>query len=41
MKKEFLRKQVEIINQLAVHHTNLQRVGDGLGVFLYDKHLLS
>lgn len=35
----FLKEQVESINKLAKHHTNLVRVGDGLGVFLFDKEL--
>ena len=30
---------METINKLAKHHTNLVRVGDGLGVFEFDKEL--
>ncbi|KZS07198.1 Ferritin [Daphnia magna] len=41
LEENFLPEQVEFINKLAKHHTNLVRVGDGLGVFLYDKELLS
>ncbi|KAK4030405.1 hypothetical protein OUZ56_023404 [Daphnia magna] len=41
LKKHFLVKRVETINQLANHHTKINRVGDGLGIFLYDKDLLS
>ena len=39
LEEHFLDEQVESINKLAKHHTNLVRVGDGLGVFLYDKEL--
>ena len=41
LEEHFLEEQVQSINKLAKHHTNLLRVGDGLGVFLYDKELLS
>lgn len=41
LEEHFLDEQVESINKLAKHHTNLVRVGDGLGVFLYDKELQS
>ncbi|KAK4030403.1 soma ferritin [Daphnia magna] len=41
LEEHFLEEQVESINKLAKHHTNLLRVGDGLGVFLYDKELHS
>ncbi len=39
LEEHFLKEQVETINKLAKHHTNLLRVGDGLGVFLFDKEL--
>lgn len=39
LESEFLQEQVEAINELAIHVTNLQRVGGGLGVFEYDKIL--
>lgn len=41
LEENFLPEQVESINKLAKHHTNLVRVGDGIGVFLYDKEFLS
>jgi ferritin len=41
LEDEFLKEQVESINELAKHHTNLVRLGDGVGVFLYDKELRS
>ncbi len=36
---EFLDEQVESINKLAKYHTQLQLVGDGLGIFMFDKEL--
>ena len=38
---EFLEEQVESIKQLSDHVTNLKRVGEGLGVYLFDKNLKS
>jgi len=38
---KFLDEQVEAINKIAKMHTNLVRVGDGLGVFVFDKELQS
>jgi len=38
---EFLEEQVESINKLAKHVANLLRVGDGLGVYMFDKDLQS
>eukprot|EP01102_Stenamoeba_stenopodia_P013544 TRINITY_DN440_c0_g1_i1.p1 TRINITY_DN440_c0_g1~~TRINITY_DN440_c0_g1_i1.p1 ORF type:complete len:170 (-),score=54.20 TRINITY_DN440_c0_g1_i1:105-614(-) len=38
---EFLEEQVESIKQLADYVTNLKRVGEGLGVYLFDKNLKS
>merc|ERR1712170_120384 len=35
----FLKDQVEAINALADKITNLKRVGDGLGVYMFDKNL--
>ena len=35
----FLNEQVDAIKELADKITNLKRVGDGLGVFLFDKDL--
>jgi ferritin heavy chain len=36
---EFLKEQVESIKDLADKITNLKRVGEGLGVFLFDQQL--
>ena len=41
LEEHFLEEQVESINKLAKMHTNLVRVGDGLGVFIFDKELQS
>ncbi len=41
LEEHFLEEQAESINKLAKMHTNLVRVGDGLGIFLYDKELQS
>lgn len=39
LEEEFLKEQADSINQIAKHVTNLQRVGDGVGVFIFDKEL--
>lgn len=39
LEEEYLKEQVESINQLAKFVTNLQRVGEGLGVYVFDKDL--
>ena len=39
LEEEFLTEQVESINKLSKYHTNLQLVGDGLGVYMFDKEL--
>lgn len=36
---EFLKEQVEAIYDLAKEITNLKRVGDGLGLYMFDKNL--
>ena len=41
LEEHFLEEQVESINKLAKMHTNLVRVGDGLGLFVFDKELSS
>lgn len=38
---DYLEEQVESINEIAHQVTNLQRVGDGLGVYMYDQNLLN
>jgi ferritin heavy chain len=39
LEDEFLKEQAESIFKLTQHVTNLQRVGEGLGVFVFDKEL--
>lgn len=39
LETEFLQEQVDAIKEIADHVTNLERVGEGLGVFIYDKEL--
>ena len=39
LETEFLQEQAKMINLLAKHHTNLIRVGEGLGVYEFDKDL--
>ena len=41
LEEEFLDEQVEAINKLAQYVTNLHRVGEGLGVYIFDKELQS
>ncbi|XP_043477568.1 soma ferritin-like [Leptopilina heterotoma] len=36
---EYLTEQVDSIRAIAAHVTNLERVGEGLGVFVFDKEL--
>lgn len=36
---EYLQEQVDGIKELGDHITNLERVGEGMGVFLFDKEL--
>lgn len=35
----FLQEQVDSMKEIAGHVTNLRRVGDGVGVYMYDKNL--
>lgn len=39
LESEFLKEQVDAIKEIGDHVTNLKRVGEGLGVFIYDKQL--
>lgn len=39
LETEFLQEQVDAIKEIADHVTNLKRVGEGLGVFVFDKEL--
>lgn len=37
LETEFLQEQVDSIKEIADHVTNLERVGEGLGVYIFDK----
>lgn len=39
LETEFLQEQVDAIKEIADHVTNLKRVGEGLGVYMFDKEL--
>lgn len=39
LETEYLQEQVDAIKEIADHVTNLKRVGEGLGVFMFDKQL--
>ena len=39
LESEYLNEQVDAIKEIADHVTNLKRVGDGLGVFVFDQKL--
>ncbi|XP_015120951.1 soma ferritin [Diachasma alloeum] len=39
LETEFLQEQVDAIKEIADHVTNLERVGEGLGVYMFDKNL--
>ncbi|XP_015510601.1 soma ferritin-like [Neodiprion pinetum] len=39
LETEFLQEQVDSIKEIGNHVTNLERVGEGLGVFMFDKQL--
>lgn len=39
LETEFLQEQVDSIKEIADHVTNLERVGENLGVFIFDKEL--
>ena len=32
-----MKKRVKAMNKLAKYHTNLERIGDGRGVYMFDK----
>lgn len=40
LESEFLTEQVESIKEIGDYVTQLTRVGDGLGVYLFDKELV-
>lgn len=39
LESEYLQEQVDAIKEIADHVTNLERVGEGLGVYMFDKEL--
>lgn len=39
LEEEYLKEQAESINKISKYVSNLQRVGDGLGVYIFDKEL--
>ena len=39
LEEEYLKEQAESINKLAKFVTNLQSIGEGLGVYVFDKDL--
>lgn len=39
LETEFLFEQVDAMKELAEHISTLNRVGDGLGVYIFDKEL--
>ncbi|XP_076235868.1 ferritin 3 heavy chain homologue [Calliopsis andreniformis] len=39
LETEYLQEQVDAIKEIADHVTNLQRVGEGLGVYVFDREL--
>ncbi|XP_063991887.1 soma ferritin-like [Diachasmimorpha longicaudata] len=41
LETEFLQEQVDAIKEIADHVTNLERVGEGLGVYIFDKNFES
>ncbi|KAK7872502.1 hypothetical protein R5R35_014290 [Gryllus longicercus] len=39
LEAEYLQEQVDSIKEIANHLTNIRRVGEGLGIFMFDKEL--
>lgn len=39
LETEYLQEQVDSMKEISDHVTNLERVGEGLGVFVFDKEL--
>lgn len=39
LETNYLQEQVDVIKEIADHITNLERVGEGLGVFMFDQQL--
>lgn len=40
LETEFLQEQVDSIKEISDKITNLKRVGEGLGVYMFDRDLL-
>ncbi|KAF5282030.1 hypothetical protein FQA39_LY00554 [Lamprigera yunnana] len=40
LETHFLQEQVDSIKEIADHVTNLKRVGEGLGVYMFDQRLI-
>uniref|UniRef100_A0A1B6DP90 Ferritin n=1 Tax=Clastoptera arizonana TaxID=38151 RepID=A0A1B6DP90_9HEMI len=41
LESEYLQEQVDSIKSIGDHLTNIRRVGEGLGIFVFDKELSS
>ena len=39
LETNFLQEQIDGIKEIGDHVTNLKRVGEGLGVYIFDKEL--
>lgn len=39
LETEYLQEQVDAIKEISDHITNLERVGEGLGVYMFDKNI--
>lgn len=39
LESDFLQEQVESIKEISDHLTNLERVGEGLGVYMFDQNI--
>lgn len=40
LETEFLQEQVDSIKEISDHITNLKRVGEGLGVYMFDRQMV-
>lgn len=41
LENEYLQEQVDSMKEIADFVTNLKRVGEGLGVYIFDRQLLN
>lgn len=39
LENEYLQEQVDSMKEISDHVTNLKRVGEGLGVYIFDRQL--